>query len=82
MKAAEQRNSKNICGERIREARKNRVPALTQKDLAARLEIDGAMIDRMAINRIEAGNRCVSDYELVAISKVLGVTIEWLLFGD
>lgn len=72
---------KNLCGERIRGSRKARIPAITQKQLAERLELEGVMLDRMAINRIESGHRFVADYELVAIAHALGVTVQWLLFG-
>jgi transcriptional regulator with XRE-family HTH domain len=81
MHILEPEDRKNICGVRIRESRKARIPVLTQKDLAARLELDGIMLDRMAINRIELGNRFVSDIELLALSKALGVSVNWLVFG-
>lgn len=68
---------KNISGARIHEARcKNRI---SQADLAARLQIKGIILERDSISRIEIGTRFVSDYELMAIAEILGVSVEWLL---
>ena len=55
---------------------------MTQKDLAGAIQLLGVMLDRMSINRIESGHRCVSDYELVAFAEALGVSAEWLLYGN
>lgn len=73
-------NEKNLISQRVREIRKKK--RMTQKDLAGAVQLLGVMLDRMSINRIESGNRSVTDYELVAFSKALGVSVEWLLFGD
>ena len=68
---------KNICGERIHEARcKKRI---SQADLAARMQIKGITIERDSISRIEIGTRFVADYELMIFSEILGVSVEWLL---
>lgn len=67
----------NICGERLREARVD--CRLRQEDLAARLQVEGVMIERDSISRIELGTRFVSDFELMIFAKVLGVSVEWLL---
>lgn len=68
---------KNVCGERVHEARsKNR---LSQAELAARLQVKGIMIERDSISRIEIGTRFVADYELMTLAEVLGVSVEWLL---
>ena len=77
MKIYDYNGKKNICGDRIHEARcKMR---LTQSDLAARLQIEGIIIERDSVSRIEIGTRFVADYELKALSKILGVSVEWLL---
>ena len=73
--------SKNIIGERVKEARQNSNPTLTQQDLSARLGVIGFNIDRVSISKIEAGDRFVADYEVVAIAKALNVSLEWLLTG-
>lgn len=77
MKIYDYDGRKNICGDRVREARlKNR---LSQADLAARLQVEGIIIERDSISRIEIGTRFVADYELMVLSEILGVSVEWLL---
>ena len=77
MKIYDYNGKKNICGRRIREARFKR--QLTQSDLAAQMQINGVIIERDSISRIEIGTRFVTDYELKAFSKVLKVETAWLL---
>ena len=68
---------KNICGDRIHEARcKHR---LTQSDLAAQLQVAGIIIERDSISRIEIGTRFGADYELRELAKMLKVSVDWLL---
>lgn len=68
---------KNICGERIREARV--VQRMSQSELAAKMQIAGIAIERDSISRIENGTRFVADFELKIFAKVLNVDIVWLL---
>ncbi|MBQ1249159.1 MAG: helix-turn-helix transcriptional regulator [Selenomonadales bacterium] len=77
MKIYDYQGKKNISGERIREARLKR--RLTQADFAAQLQVAGIMIERDSISRIEIGTRFVADFELIAMAKVLNVSVEWLL---
>ena len=67
----------NICGQRVREAREKL--QLSQDQLAARLQTEGLGVNQNSISRIETGKRLVADFELVALSKVLSVDIEWLV---
>ena len=53
---------KNICGERIREARLKQ--RLSQSDLAARVQVEGVIMERDSISRVEIGTRFVPDYEI------------------
>ena len=77
MKIYDYNGKKNICGDRVHEARcKMR---LTQSDLAARLQVNGIIMERDSVSRIEIGTRFVADYELRELSKILGVTVNWLL---
>ena len=77
MKIYDYNGRKNICGDRIHEARcKLR---LTQSDLAAQLQVNGIIIERDSISRIEIGTRFVADYELRELSKILKVSVNWLL---
>jgi len=73
--------SKNIIGSRVKEARLNSNPAISQADLSARLEIMGFKIDRVSISKIESGDRFVPDYEVMALAKALKVSVVWLLEG-
>ena len=77
MKIYDYQGKKNISGERIREARLKR--RLTQADFAAQLQVVGITIERDSISRIEIGTRFVADFELMAMAKVLNVSVEWLL---
>ncbi len=43
------------------------------------LQVAGLDIDKNAVQRIESGKRFVTDIELKAIAKVLGVTYQELL---
>lgn len=72
---------KNIVGKRVCEARKKTKPPVTQKDLVARLEIQGLHINQSVISKIEQGQRPVTDVEIVAMAKALKVDAGWLL-GD
>ena len=74
-KAADGRN--NICGKSIAIFRKEL--CISQRELADRLKSGGLDIDKNAVQRIESGQRFVTDIELIFISKVLNVTINDLL---
>jgi transcriptional regulator with XRE-family HTH domain len=74
---------KNIIGERVRLARLQAKPPITQEQLAARLQVEGfGYIDQAKISRIENGARPVQDYELLALSEALNVTPNWLLSAE
>ena len=77
MKIYDYDGRKNICGDRVHEARcKHR---LTQSDLAAKLQVNGIVLERDSISRIEIGTRFVAEYELRELAKVLHVSVAWLL---
>lgn len=80
MKIYDYDGKKNICGDRLREARV--VQRLRQEDLAARIQIKGINMERDSISRIEIGTRFVSDFKLKVFSEVLGVSVNWLLGID
>ncbi len=71
----------NTIGHRIRVARLQIKPSVTQRELAARLAVRGINIDRPTLTRIENGQRFLRDYEIVVIAKVLKVSVAWL-FGE
>ncbi len=70
---------RNVVGKRVREARKQAKPPITQKDLVARLQILGLKVDQSTISKIEQGTRPVFDFEVVALAKALKVSTAWLL---
>lgn len=77
MKIYDFNGRKNISGERVKAARK--ALKLSQENLAAKLQLEGVIIERDSISRIEIGTRFVADYELLALCKILNVSAEYLL---
>ena len=77
MKIYDFNGSKNICGARVREARKRL--KLSQENLAAKLQLAGVTMERDSVSRIEIGTRFVADYELLMLCKILNVTPSYLL---
>ena len=76
-KAATGKN--NICGEKIAELRKQQIPKLSQRMLAERLQLFGIDVDKNAIQRIESGERFVTDIELRYFGIIFGVSPAELL---
>lgn len=77
MKIYDYNGKKNICGKRVKEARKKM--KISQTVLAARLQVEGVNLERDSISRIEIGTRFVTDYELAALSRILNVSPSYLL---
>ena len=77
MKIYDYNGKKNICGNRVKEARQKL--RLSQEALAAKLQVEGVNIERDSVSRIEIGTRFVADYELLALCSVLNVTPQFLL---
>lgn len=67
----------NISGIKVAELRK--AMGISQRQLADKLQLIELDIDKNAIQRIESGQRFVTDIELKAISKVFNVPISELL---
>lgn len=80
MKIYDYNGKKNICGDRVHEARCRL--RLTQSDVAAQLQVNGINIERDSVSRIEIGTRFVADYELRALAQILKVSVDWLLSPD
>lgn len=68
----------NIIGGRIREARI--CAGMSQHMLSVKLELMAVYVCRGSVSRIETGERAITDIEIDAISKVLGVSLDYL-FG-
>ena len=71
---------RNIAGSRVKVARlKNN---MTQQELSAKLETLAVYIDRASISKIEQRKRIIIDIELIALSEILSVSVNWLLGID
>ena len=69
----------NICGKRIKEIRLNLPEKTSQRELARMMQLADIDIDKNAIQRIENGDRFVTDIELRVFAQVLKVSYEALL---
>ncbi len=74
-KTVDHRN--NLCGKKIAVYRKEM--KISQRALADRLQLIGLDIDKNAVQRIESGQRFVTDIELVFFSRILDKTLDELL---
>lgn len=69
----------NLCGKKVSEYRLQMAEKTSQRKLADLMQMEGIDIDKNAVQRIESGQRFVTDIELKALVKVLGVRYEDLL---
>ncbi len=69
----------NICGGNIAKLRKSSVPKMSQRILAEKLQLLGIDVDKNAIQRIESGQRFVTDIELLGLKLVFNVSFDVLL---
>ena len=74
-KTSDHRN--NVCGRKVALVRKQM--HISQRALAERLQLIGHDVDKNAVQRIESGQRFVTDIELIALSRVLQLTYDELL---
>ncbi len=70
---------RNLSGKKIAALRKSIMPKMSQRALADKLQLAGLDLDKNAIQKIESGQRFVTDIELKVIAAVLGVTADELL---
>ena len=77
MKIYDFNGRKNICGEKIKELRKKL--NLSQENLAAKLQLEGVIVERDSVSRIEIGTRFVADYELLILCRILNTSPAYLL---
>jgi len=70
----------NICGAKVSRLRK--ALGISQRELADRLQIAGFDIEKNGVQRIESGQRFVTDIELKFLSNVLAADVEYLLEHD
>ena len=63
----------NVCGENIARYRKSM--KMSQRALADKLQLVGLDVDKNAVQRMESGQRFITDIELVFLSQALEVSI-------
>lgn len=66
----------NLIGHNVRKLRKQQ--KMSQQELSNKLELLGVYVCRGSVSRIEDKSRTVTDIELFAIAKVLGVDVSEL----
>ncbi len=71
--------ARNLCGGQVAKIRKAMKPRVSQRALASMLQLAGLDVDKNAVQRIESGQRFVTDIELSVFAQVLGVAVEELL---
>ena len=69
--------TRNVVGARV-EARRKEL-GIKQKELLALLKEQNIEIKASGLSKLEGQIRSVPDYELVALSKALDVSVNWLL---
>ncbi len=69
--------TRNIAGSRVEMRRKE--IGMKQKDLLTRLQVRGIDLNASGLSKLEGQFRSISDFELVALAEVLGVSINWLV---
>ena len=69
----------NLCGEKIYILRKQQIPKMSQRILAEKLQLKGIDVDKNANQRIESGERFVTDIELKVLAETFDVSADELL---
>ena len=72
----------NISGKNIAKLRAQMKKPNSQRALADKMQLMGIDIDKNAVQRIESGQRFVTDIELKAFASLFGVTMEELVGED
>ena len=67
----------NIAGLKVAEPRKGL--RISQRELSDRLNVIGLNIDKNAVQRMESGQRFITDIEIISLAKIFGITVEELL---
>lgn len=69
----------NICGKKVYFLRKQQTPKMSQRILAEKLQLKGIDVDKNAIQRIESGERFVTDIEIKVLAEIFGISTDELL---
>ena len=68
---------RNLIGVRVEEIRKKK--GMKQKELLAQLQVRGVDMNSSGLSKLEGQIRYVTDFELVALSQILEVSVDYLL---
>lgn len=68
---------RNLIGARVESVRKKK--GMKQKELLAQLQVNGVDMNSSGLSKLEGQIRFVTDIELVALSDILGVSVDYLL---
>lgn len=71
--------SNNLCGKKVRRFRVALAASPSQRAFADMLQLEGLNLDKNAAQRLESGQRFVTDIELRVLAKVLGASYSDLL---
>ena len=66
----------NVCGKNVAQLRKNL--KLSQRALADKLQLLGLDVDKNAIQRMESGQRFITDIEILFLAEALETTLQKL----
>lgn len=69
--------TRNLVGVKVEHLRKKN--GMRQKELLAQLQVRGISINASALSKLEGQVRTVTDYELVALADVFGISVDDLL---
>lgn len=67
---------RNIVGARVEQARKEK--KMKQRELLTKLQVRGIDLNASGLSKLEGQLRSVNDIELVALSEILDVSLDWL----
>ena len=71
----------NICGQKIYALRTNHTPKMSQRMLAEQLQLYGVDVDKNAVQRMESGQRFITDIEIVALCHIFEISCDDLLLN-
>ncbi len=69
----------NICGQNIYKFRTQRPEKMSQRMVAEKMQLYGIDVDKNAIQRIESGQRFVTDIELQALCAIFHVSYDEMM---
>lgn len=69
----------NLCGDNVKKRRLALMPKVSQRILAEKLQLLGLDLDKNAIQKIESGQRFVTDIEVKCISEFFNISCDELL---